>query len=356
MEHPVVCLPTDVAAAVCVTTSVEALPRSGVTCAVGGRDKGRCRDLVSHHDREAVATRCPITSRLLSWCPSPSRWHRDGLWGRDSACAASGGFRGQFVCRCDPCPQEPIEGVLRAMSVLELAAHVWDTEGFGVLSWRRPDSPLSHCLSLRWFRSHVVVSGVRPQLGQAAVLRVLYVLWRLCLALAWGRSVPVARACTVVIARLCLVSVGVVGLALGRPVLLVVPASVISRFRGPILGCQPVMALACVASRPGGVSGVWGVLSTAFALCPTPLVSAGVVFPAALAGEGLVIPTGPCSRGSPPYFFQLGARHCGSLVSNGLQRRLWLRVLSAAVRASVVSSCSLSELRAMFYKSSGYAP
>ncbi|MQM14623.1 hypothetical protein Taro_047554 [Colocasia esculenta] len=50
---------------------------------------------------------------------------------------------------------------------------VWDAEGFGVLSWRRPDSPLSHFLSLRWFRSHVVVPGVRPQLGQATVLREL---------------------------------------------------------------------------------------------------------------------------------------------------------------------------------------
>ncbi|MQL91777.1 hypothetical protein Taro_024396 [Colocasia esculenta] len=64
---------------------------------------------------------------------------------------------------------------------------VWDAEGLGVLSWRRPDSPLSHCLSLCWFRSHVVVSGVRPQLGQATVLRVLCVLWQLCLALARGQ-------------------------------------------------------------------------------------------------------------------------------------------------------------------------
>ncbi|MQL92259.1 hypothetical protein Taro_024872 [Colocasia esculenta] len=28
-----------------------------------------------------------------------------------------------------------------------------------------------------------------------------------------------------------------------------------SRFRGPVLGCQPMMAPACVASRPGGVRG-----------------------------------------------------------------------------------------------------
>ncbi|MQL88052.1 hypothetical protein Taro_020599, partial [Colocasia esculenta] len=75
----------------------------------------------------------------------------------------------------DPRPREPVEGVLRATSVLELVAHVCDAEGFGVLSSRRLDSPLSHCLSLCWFRSHVVVPGVRPQLGQAAVLRVLCV-------------------------------------------------------------------------------------------------------------------------------------------------------------------------------------
>ncbi|MQL99972.1 hypothetical protein Taro_032701, partial [Colocasia esculenta] len=51
--------------------------------------------------------------------------------------------------------------------------------------------------------------------------------------------------------------------------------------------------------------------------------------PAALAGEGLVIPTRPCSRGSPPYFLQLGARRRGSSVSDGLRRRQWRRVLSA---------------------------
>ncbi|MQM22138.1 hypothetical protein Taro_055186, partial [Colocasia esculenta] len=70
----------------------------------------------------------------------------------------------------DPHPREPVEGGIRATSVLELAAHVWDAEGFGVLSWHRSDNPVSHCLSLRWFRSHVVVLGVGPQLGQAAVL------------------------------------------------------------------------------------------------------------------------------------------------------------------------------------------
>ncbi|MQL90703.1 hypothetical protein Taro_023295, partial [Colocasia esculenta] len=194
----------------------------------------------------------------------------------------------------DPRPWEPVEGVLRATSVIELAAHVWDAEGFRVLSWRRPDSPLSHCLSLCWFRSHVVVLGVGPQLGQAVVLCALCVsvaalshpfaraeagarlASRACglrvplLAASGGGLVAVvvtafssrcfqvflvARSCTVVIAWLCLVSTSIVGLALVRPVLLVVPASVFSQFRGPVLGCQPVMALACVASRPGSVRG-----------------------------------------------------------------------------------------------------
>ncbi|MQM03552.1 hypothetical protein Taro_036337 [Colocasia esculenta] len=50
--------------------------------------------------------------------------------------------------------------------------------------------------------------------------------------------------------------------------------------------------------------------------------------PAALDAEGLVIPTEPCSQGSPPYFLQLGARRRGSSVSDGLRRRLWRRVLT----------------------------
>ncbi|MQL75662.1 hypothetical protein Taro_008036 [Colocasia esculenta] len=87
----------------------------------------------------------------------------------------------------DPHPREPIEGVLRATNS-ELRGKRGlgsDDESFVELSclglgrrgvwssWRRLDSPLSHCLSLHWFWSHVVVSGVRPQLGQAAVLREL---------------------------------------------------------------------------------------------------------------------------------------------------------------------------------------
>ncbi|MQM20852.1 hypothetical protein Taro_053881 [Colocasia esculenta] len=155
---------------------------------------------------------------------------------------------------------------------------VWDIEDGRSSIQCRLSSPLSHYLALRWFRSHVGRSGVRPQLGQAAVLRVLFVS---VVALshpstgaeagarlarrACGLRVPllaasgirlIARACTTVIAWSCLVPVGVVGLALCRPELLVVSASVFPRFRGPVLGCQSVVVPTCVASRLGGVSEV----------------------------------------------------------------------------------------------------
>ncbi|MQL71303.1 hypothetical protein Taro_003645 [Colocasia esculenta] len=62
-----------------------------------------------------------------------------------------------------------------------------------------------------------------------------------------------------------------------------------------------------------------------------------MLVPAAPAGEGLVIPTGPCSRGSPPYFLQLGARRRGSSVSDGLRGGgCGAVLLSAAARASVL--------------------
>ncbi|MQM13227.1 hypothetical protein Taro_046154 [Colocasia esculenta] len=39
--------------------------------------------------------------------------------------------------------------------------------------------------------------------------------------------------------------------------------------------------------------------------------------PAALAGKGLVIPTEPCLRGSPPYSLQVGTRCRRSSLSDG---------------------------------------
>ncbi|MQM20657.1 hypothetical protein Taro_053681 [Colocasia esculenta] len=47
-----------------------------------------------------------------------------------------------------------------------------------------PDSPLSHCLSLHWFRSYIVVRGMGPQLGQAAVVCAFF--W--CSVVALSRS------------------------------------------------------------------------------------------------------------------------------------------------------------------------
>ncbi|MQL91273.1 hypothetical protein Taro_023885 [Colocasia esculenta] len=61
-----------------------------------------------------------------------------------------------------------------------------------------------------------------------------------------------------VTAWLCLVSVGVVGPDLCGPVLLLVSASVFSRFRGPVLGCQSIVAPTYVVFQPGGVSKVRG--------------------------------------------------------------------------------------------------
>ncbi|MQL98074.1 hypothetical protein Taro_030774 [Colocasia esculenta] len=81
----------------------------------------------------------------------------------------------------DPHPQEPIEGVFWAMSVLELAANLADS---GAEGKTRPVSPSSHCLALHWFWSHVGRSGMGPQLGQAAVVHAF--LW--CSVAALSRS------------------------------------------------------------------------------------------------------------------------------------------------------------------------
>ncbi|MQL81372.1 hypothetical protein Taro_013842, partial [Colocasia esculenta] len=68
----------------------------------------------------------------------------------------------------DPHPQKPVEGMLLATSMLELVAELADSRAEEKMS---SDSPFSHCHSLRWLWSHVVVLGVRLQLGQAVVVR-----------------------------------------------------------------------------------------------------------------------------------------------------------------------------------------
>ncbi|MQL89479.1 hypothetical protein Taro_022053 [Colocasia esculenta] len=142
--------------------------------------------------------------------------------------------------------------------------------------------------------------------------------------------------------------------------------SVSSRYRSSILGCQSVVALACMvldlAVYPSetsfslGCSVVpAGMPRVASTLCRTPLVSAGVVFvarsrlvvmalrfPAALADEGLVIPTGPCSRGSPPL---LSSARGLSSREHGVRR-----VAEPVVAPRVVSS-SESECCELLYPS-----
>ncbi|MQL98572.1 hypothetical protein Taro_031281 [Colocasia esculenta] len=329
MEHPVVYLPTDVAAAVHVATSVEASPW------------------------EAIVTRCPVASRLLSRRPSPSRWHRDGLWGCDSALTKGDTFVaaswqwcqegrvlairaclslvGLVVCykpavqrgfvvlprlfaRClalkglsrlevvsvswDPRPRDPVEGALRDTSVLKLSGTLRGSECIPsadqtVLSLSRPcvGAEAGARLASRACRLRVPLLAASGG-GLVAVVVTTFSSRRF-------RVFLVSLACTAVLAWLCLAPVGVVGLALGRPVLLVVPASVFSQFRGPILGCQPVMASVCVASRPRGVSRVR---------------SGSACGPSALWRFEVVV-------------LALGAHRRGSSVLDGLQRRLWRHVV-----------------------------
>ncbi|MQL93774.1 hypothetical protein Taro_026426 [Colocasia esculenta] len=114
----------------------------------------------------------------------------------------------------------------------------------------RPDSPLSHCLSLCWFRSHVVVSGVRPQLGQAAVLREL-----VCFC---GSSVSPfvgAEAGARLASRACGLRVPL-SAASGGGLVVVVVTAFPHDVSNSIPRCQSVVAPACVVSRPRGVSRV----------------------------------------------------------------------------------------------------
>ncbi|MQM15629.1 hypothetical protein Taro_048578 [Colocasia esculenta] len=387
--------------------------------ALGGRDKGRCRDLVSRRDRVVVATRCPVASGFVSRRPSPSRYYRDGLWGRDSSCGRLGCFRGPVVCRRVPqdrlCPQDLLvgnaAGCLPAFSdrsqrfgvvlvvLPRLFARCLALEGLPhsevvSVAWDpHPREPVEGGLGRRGVRSAFLAhtrqslvslplfalvpeprGGVRreaaawPGCGVACVVCSVAALSRPCAgeeagarlaSRACGLRVPllaasggglvavvvtafssrrfqvflVARACTVVIAWLCLVSMGVVA--------------------RDGTGVCSFPTWRCVRG-PG-----WFCLCTehCFRFVPNSVGFCGSrVFLAALAGEGLVIPTGPCSRGSPPYFLQLGARRRGSSVSDGLRRRLWRRVVVSNSESECFELLYPSELRVVFCKSSGYAP
>ncbi|MQM22973.1 hypothetical protein Taro_056033 [Colocasia esculenta] len=191
--------------------------------------------------RIAVATRFPVATGLC--CDAPPRRYRVAVvvtffivmgwlalktfwWGtRGSAwfllclpclfarCLELEGLpHSEVVCVAwDPHPREPVEGVLQATSMLELEVELADSRAEGKmrqeLSWRAEG-----------------VDGVSPSLLLAAV--------------AW---LPLFRWSGLVRTR-----------AFGGF------RSVSSRFRGPVLGCQFMVAPACVASQPCGVSGVWG--------------------------------------------------------------------------------------------------
>ncbi|MQL73513.1 hypothetical protein Taro_005850, partial [Colocasia esculenta] len=176
------------------------------------------------------------------------------------------------------------EGVFGATSVLELAADRVDSGAEGkMVVWTAALSRL---------QSSLVVLGVGPQLGQAAVLR------ELCVSMA-ALSHPSAgaeagarlasRACGLWVPLLAASGGGlVVVVVMAFPSVircpslhdgysLVVPnlcgrrwsvlvqtrasggsRSVSSRYHSFVLGCQSVVAPACMASRPCGVSGVRG--------------------------------------------------------------------------------------------------
>ncbi|MQL93654.1 hypothetical protein Taro_026301 [Colocasia esculenta] len=280
-----------------------------------------------------------VTSRLCRFCgdcPACSLFAR---------CLALEGLpRSEVVSVAwDPRPREPVEGVLRATSVLEALLSGSGTSRCLEFLAQTRQSFVSLSLSALVPEPR---SGVRREAAAWPGCGVA------CVVCFCGGSVSPfagAEAGARLASRACGLRVPLLAASGGGLVAVITRASrfgvlSVPWFRGPIPGCQPVMAPACVAPRPDGVSTVPGgsacVLSTASTLCLTLLVSAGVVcvarprlvvvalrFLAALASEGLVIPTGPCSRGSPPYFLQLGARRRGSSMSDGLRRRLWRRIV-----------------------------
>ncbi|MQM04282.1 hypothetical protein Taro_037078, partial [Colocasia esculenta] len=122
-------------------------------------------DLLGEGDAPVVAFRFPV---FLAFVVVPG-WPTALL-------GVSGSGTRLSLFSWDPHPREPVEGVLRATSVLELIAVLADSraEGKTVVGRSVELASPSHCLALRWFRSHVGRVGVGPQLGQAAVFLQLW--------------------------------------------------------------------------------------------------------------------------------------------------------------------------------------
>ncbi|MQL79515.1 hypothetical protein Taro_011960 [Colocasia esculenta] len=249
----------------------------------------------------------------------------------------------------DPRPRETVEGVIWATSVLELAADLADSRAEGKTRKLR----LLRCFLPDVAQiSHVVVLGVGPQLGQAAVLRAF--LW--CSVAALSRSSVEAEARARLASRGHGQRVPLLA-ASGGGLVVVVVTAFLHDFRSPVLGCQFVVALACVASRPRGVSGVRGGPicgpSTLWRSEVVVLVFSVFGVPATLAGEGLVIPTGPCSRDSLPL---LPSTRGSSSWELGVGRVTETAVAPCVVSSSKRECCELlylSELRVVLCKFSG---
>ncbi|MQL71600.1 hypothetical protein Taro_003908 [Colocasia esculenta] len=125
MEHPLVCLPTDVTAVERVATSVEASLRSGATLSRRGSVRASRLPGLSCATSQRFGVVLVVLPRLFARC-----------------LALEGLSRSEVVSvSWDPHPREPVEGGIRATSVLKLAAHTRASGGsrFDVLSvpWSR---------------------------------------------------------------------------------------------------------------------------------------------------------------------------------------------------------------------------
>ncbi|MQM20914.1 hypothetical protein Taro_053944, partial [Colocasia esculenta] len=278
---------------------------------------------------------------LLSRCLSSSRWYRDGLGGRDNACVCLGcsvvpvgvsacapglacpwdllvenaaGYLAAFSDRSvlrfwlaraclgwpvallrvhvvsvawDPRPREPVEGVLRSMSVLELAADLANSRAEGKMRVKiskneeeAPRTPSPHeILSSLASSPHPTTFGNELGFPNSNLPFLLF-----NLSLAWS----------------CLVFCGHRWSGLVRTRASGGFRSVFSWFRSPILGCQSVVApvyvvLAWLLRDLGGCAkGCFRFMSNSVGfsgsrVCITTFVGGrGIALvPAALAGEGL---------------------------------------------------------------------
>ncbi|MQM09130.1 hypothetical protein Taro_041995, partial [Colocasia esculenta] len=334
MEHPVVCLSTDVATTVHVATSVEA---SAQLC---------CRDALPGRDMAGIAVPFPVAMGRLAlrtfWLGTRQvTWLRSVTEG-DTFVAVS--WRVLAVHACLGWPT----ALLRVCACLLLAGLVVGYKptvrsGFVVLprlfAWCLALEGLSHSevVSIAWdphpweplrersglracsswqptgrtleLRGKRVVLGMGPQLGQAAMLRAF-----VCFC---GSSVSLFHG-------------GEAGARL---------ASIGRGRRVPLL-----------AASGGGLVAIVVAMFSSVICCPS-----------LHGGYSLVVPTFPWASLAldlveahpPPYFLQLGAPRHGSLVSDGFAK--------AAVAPCVVSSsgsecCELlypSELRVVICKFSG---